>query len=196
MLDGMSEPAARRATYDDLLALPNHVVGEIVNGELVVSPRPATPHAHAASILGMDIGSPFQRGRGGPGGWWILYEPELHFGGDVLVPDLAGWQHKRMPVMPRLPYLEIVPDWICEVVSPSTARLDRTAKLPIYARVRVDFAWLVDPDARTLEVFRREADRWLLSSTHAGEEKVRAEPFDAVELDLGALWLAGDTPVE
>ncbi len=185
----MSQTAPKRATYDDLLALPDHVVGEIVKSELHVSPRPTIPHAHVASTLGMDIGSSFQRGKGGPGGWWILFEPELHLGSDVLVPDLAGWRRERMPVVPRAPFLELAPDWICEVISPSSARLDRTGKLPVYARAGVDFAWLLDPDARTLEVFRREGDRWLLLSTHAGAEVVRAEPFAALELELGALWL-------
>ena len=185
----MSETVSPPATYADILALPDHVVGEIIGGELHVSPRPATPHAHVASTLGMDIGSSFQRGRGGPGGWWVLDEPELHFGDDVLVPDLAGWRREHMPVVPRAPFIELAPDWVCEVISPSTAMLDRSAKLPIYARAGVGNAWLVDPDARTLEVFRRDGEHWLLVSTHAGEQQVRAEPFAAVQLELGALWL-------
>jgi Uma2 family endonuclease len=185
----MSQTASKSATYADLMALPDHVVGEILGGELHSSPRPATPHAHVASTLGMDIGSTFQRGRGGPGGWWILDEPELHLDSDILVPDLAGWRRERMPALPRAPYLELAPDWVCEVVSPSTARLDRTGKLPIYARSGVAHAWLLDPDARTLEVFRRSGEHWVLLSTHSGEQHVRAEPFEAVELELGALWL-------
>lgn len=181
--------AERRATYEDLLAVPDHLVAEIVGGVLHASPRPASRHAHAASTLGMDVGSPFQRGRGGPGGWWLLDEPELHFGADVLVPDLAGWRRERMPAVPDTPYFELSPDWICEVVSPSTGRLDRTGKMPVYAREGVAFAWIVDPLQRTLEVFRLRDGQWVLISTHAEEEQVRAEPFHEVELELGALWL-------
>jgi len=185
----MAESVAKRATYEDLLQVPDPLVAEIVNGVLYTSPRPASPHAHAASGLGIDLGGPFHRGRGGPGGWWILDEPELHLGEDVLVPDLAGWRRERMPSVPNVPYFELAPDWICEVVSPSTGRLDRTAKMPIYARAAVSHAWLVDPLQRTLEVYELVAERWTLLSTHAGDETVRTRPFEAVELDLRGLWL-------
>lgn len=187
-------PARRSATYEDLLEVPEPLVAELVDGEVVASPRPASPHAHAASVLGMDLGSAFQRGRGGPGGWWILYEPELHLGTDVLVPDLAGWRRSRMPEVPDTPYFAMSPDWVCEVVSPSTMRLDRVRKRPIYAREAVAHAWLVDPLARSLEVFRRQGEHWVLISTHADDERVRAEPFDEVELELGALWIAATAP--
>lgn len=188
------DPAKKRgATYEDLLAVPEPWVAELVSGVLYTNPRPASPHAHAASTLGMDIGSPFQRGRGGPGGWWIVFEPELHLGADVMVPDLAGWRRQRMPSMPNVPYFELAPDWICEVVSPSTGRLDRTAKMPAYARERVGYAWIVDPLQQTLEVFRQGDGQWVLIATHAGSERVRAEPFDAVELELDALWLTDST---
>ena len=188
------EPAQRRATYADLLEVPEHLVAEIVAGHLYASPRPSSPHAHAASTLGMDIGSPFHRGRGGPGGWWILDEPELHLGEDVLVPDLAGWRRERMPAVPNAPYFTLAPDWVCEVISPSTGRLDRTGKMPAYAREEVAYAWLVDPLQRTLEVFRLTEGKWLLIATHAESVVVRAEPFEAVELDLGALWLSPAEP--
>ena len=185
----MAEPARRRATYDDIVALPEHVVGEIVDGDLVVSPRPAARHANAAGAVHFDLTGPFQRGRGGPGGWWFLFEPELHLGADVLVPDLAGWRRERFPAIPDVPYFTLAPDWVCEVLSPSTAALDRARKLPIYARAQIAHAWLVDPAARTLEVFRRDGERWLLAAVHSGNVSVRAEPFDAVAIDLGALWL-------
>jgi Uma2 family endonuclease len=187
------KPAAahRPATYADLLALPENMVGEIVDGELYASPRPASPHARASSLLGGDLIGPFDRGRGGPGGWVILDEPELHIGGQVMVPDMAGWRRERMPVMPDAPFFEMAPDWLCEVLSPSTAVLDRRRKLPHYARTGVQHVWIVDPIAKMLEIYRLAAGEvagWRLVVTFSGDEKVRAEPFDAIELDLGALW--------
>ena len=176
-----------RASYDDLLGVPDNFVAEIVDGELHTSPRPASPHAVAATGLDHQL-SPFDRGRGGPGGWWILFEPELHLGEDVLVPDLAGWRRERMPTVPSVAFFTLVPDWVCEVVSPGTGRLDRVKKLPAYARAAVPHAWIVDPEARTLEVLRRQGEGWLLAATHGGDEIVRAEPFGAIELDLLALW--------
>ncbi|HEY3356278.1 MAG TPA: Uma2 family endonuclease [Polyangia bacterium] len=184
----MRDPPRRRATYDDLLRLPEHVVGEIIDGELIVSPRPAPRHAQAASVLGGDLGPPFHRGRGGPGGWWILDEPELHFGDQVLVPDLAGWRRARLPALPETAYFEVAPDWVCEVISPSTTTVDRARKLPIYAHERVGHIWLVDPLARSLEVFRWTEAGWLLAAVHHDDEQVRAEPFAAVELEIGGWW--------
>jgi len=184
-------PFDRPATYDDLVALPDNLVAEIVGGELHASPRPAPKHARAYAVLGRRIGGPFDDGVGGPGGWWILDEPELHLGRDVLVPDLAGWRRTRMPALPDTAYFSVSPDWICEILSPSTAQLDRAKKLAIYAREGVAHAWLVDPIARTLEVFRLENGRWLILATYAGSETVRAEPFDQIELDLGSLWTDG-----
>ncbi|MFL5304554.1 MAG: Uma2 family endonuclease [Polyangia bacterium] len=176
------------ATYADIEALPEHVVGEILDGELIVSPRPASPHAVAASQLGVDLAGPFGRQKGGPGGWVILDEPELHFGLNVIVPDLAGWRRERMPQVPSVPFFELPPDWLCEVVSPPTARIDRTRKMRHYARARVQHIWLVDPLATTLEVFRLDGDGWRLVDAYGGDAKVRPEPFDAVELDLTNLW--------
>ena len=131
---------------------------------------------------------PFDRGRSGPGGWRILSEPELHLGADILVPDVAGWRRERMPRLPEEAYFPLAPNWICEVVSPSTARMDRVKKLPIYAREGVSHAWLIDPIARTLEVLRLEGGRWMILSTWSGLTVVRAEPFDAIDLDLSLLW--------
>lgn len=187
----MSLPALTKqtATYADLASLPDHVVGEILGGELIASPRPASRHAVAASTLGMDIGGAFQRGRGGPGGWWIVYEPELHLGADVVVPDLAGWRRERLPEMPDVPAFVLAPDWVCEVVSASTARLDRVRKLPLYAREGIAHCWLVDPRQETLEVYRLTTGKWLLVATHERNERVRAEPFAELELELGALWI-------
>ena len=181
-------PTDRPATYDDLMEVPDIMVAEIVNGELHASPRPAPRHAQAGARLGVRIGGPFDDGLGGPGGWRILYEPELHLGRDVLVPDWAGWRRHRMPRLPETAYFALAPDWICEIVSPSTASLDRVKKLTVYAREQVSHAWLIDPIARTLEVFGLTGARWTILATHAGAEVVRAEPFAEVGLDLNALW--------
>jgi Uma2 family endonuclease len=179
----------RPATYADLAAVPDHLVAEIIDGNLHTTPRPAPRHADASSGLGGALRGPFDRGRGGPGGWRILDEPELHLGHDVLVPDLAGWRRDRLPRLPEEAYFTLPPDWLCEVVSPSTAALDRVKKLTIYARERVPHAWLVDPLARTLEVLRLESGRWTIVGTFAGADPgVRAEPFDALDLDLTLLW--------
>ncbi|WP_375767624.1 Uma2 family endonuclease [Archangium gephyra] len=175
-----------RATYADLEALPEHVVGELIDGELYASPRPASPHTVAASVLGGRLVVAFHRG--GPGGWVVLDEPELHLGQDVLVPDLAGWRRERMPRVPSTAAFTLAPDWVCEVLSPSTARLDRTAKLPVYAREGIRHVWFVEPVARTLEVFRLEGTHYSPLATHTGTARVRAEPFEALELELAALW--------
>lgn len=185
----MSTPVRRPATYKDLLQVPDLFVAEIVDGELYTSPRPAPRHAIGASELGADLVAAFSRGRGGPGGGWILDEPELHLGPDVVVPDLAGWRRGRLPAIPDAPpYFTLAPDWVCEVLSPSTYRLDRTKKLHIYGREGVRHAWLLHPGERTLEVRRLEAGRWAILGTYADDELVRAEPFEAVEIDLLPLW--------
>jgi Uma2 family endonuclease len=185
----MSTPATKPATYDDLLRLAPNMVGQIVHGVLHAHPRPAARHALVASTLGSDIGTPYQRGRGRPGGWWILDEPELHPGDHVLVPDLAAWRRERMPEVPDVAWFDLAPDWVCEVLLPSTARLDRIEKLPIYAQAGVNFVWLVDPAARTLEVYRRDGAFWVLIGSHADDARVHAVPFDAIEIELDALWL-------
>jgi Uma2 family endonuclease len=183
-----ADPARRQAGYDDVLRAPEHLVAEVLNGELYTSPRPAGPHAEAASVLGMDLGSAFHRGRGGPGGWIILDEPELHFGRDILVPDLAGWLRARLPNVPAAPFIELAPDWACEVISPGSARIDRERKLPIYARERVSHVWLVDPLERMVEVYRLDGESYRLVVTRGGNDRVRLEPFAEFELELVALW--------
>jgi len=178
-----------RATYEDLVAAPDNLVAEIIDGDLHVSPRPAMRHSLVTTELIGALGNAFHRGAGGPGGWWILVEPELHFGHDVVVPDLAGWRRDRLPEVPDEPWMSLAPDWVCEVASPSTERIDRVNKLPIYARAGVAHTWLVNPTNRTLEIFRRGDSAWTLVAVHGADEVVRAEPFDAIELDLGALWI-------
>jgi len=189
----MTSPAQRSATYQDVLDAPEHMVAELIGGDLFLQPRPAKPHAEAASVLGMLIGPPFRLGRGGPGGWWIQYEPELHLGDHVLVPDLAGWRRAEMPDLDlsQAFYTE-APTWVAEVLSPSTMGLDRVRKLPLYGTHGVRYAWLIDPTAKTLEVFARRDDHWTLTSTYEAPGALRAEPFEAVELDLGDMWIGPD----
>jgi len=194
-MDASVAPVAdpkRKPTYDDVLAAPEHQVAEILDGELFLSPRPAFPHACASSTLGGAISSSFHGPPGTdgrPGGWWIIDEPELHFGDDVVVPDIAGWRREHVPRMPGAAWSALAPDWLCETLSPSTARIDRTRKLAIYAREDVRHAWLVDPLARTLEVLALEGGRWVIAETHGGNDVVRAVPFAAVEIELARLWL-------
>ncbi|MCL2779188.1 MAG: Uma2 family endonuclease [Polyangiaceae bacterium] len=178
-----------RATYDDLVRVPSPLVAEIVNGVLYTNPRPASPHARSSSALEVRIGGPFDLGPGGPGGWFILFEPEFHFGEDVVVPDIAGWRRERMPKVPAVAFFTLAPDWVCEVLSPSTEKLDRTGKMDVYAREGVRHLWFVDPIARTLEVHRLQNGLWLRVATYCDDAKVRAEPFDAIELELAALWI-------
>jgi Uma2 family endonuclease len=186
-----ASPARRKATYADLEKAPEHLVAEILDGELVVTPRPASPHAFAASTIGMDVGGAHQGPAGGgrgPGGWWILYEPELHLGSHVLVPDLAGWRLARMPAFPHTAAFDLAPDWVCEVVSPTTSRIDRVRKMPICAEAGVGHVWLVDPLARLLEVFKLEGGRWVVAAAHGDAGRVRLEPFEGIELELARFW--------
>jgi Uma2 family endonuclease len=187
----MNEHAAgsrRPATYQDVLDAPPNMVAELIRGALHLHPRPAFPHAYASSALGGEIVSPFQKGRGGPGGWWILDEPELHLGPDVLVPDLAGWRRERMPEFPDAPWSELAPDWVCEVLSPGTRRIDLTDKRRIYAASGVAHLWLVDPKARTLEAFALQGGAWVLVAALKDDEEVRVSPFEAIAFELSTLW--------
>jgi Uma2 family endonuclease len=185
----MTEAALRKATYDDILALPENLVGEILAGHLYTHPRPAPKHARAYSALGGNLWDPFDGGNDGPGGWWILDEPELHLGEDVIVPDLAGWRRERMPTLPETAWFELAPDWVCEILSPSTTRTDRALKMPIYAREGIPHLWLADPDARTLEVYNlQENGHWLLLTTLKEDDAVQQPPFDAISFPLDGLW--------
>jgi Uma2 family endonuclease len=179
----------KKFTYQDLLAVPEPLVAELIDGDLLTSPRPRPRHTNAASVLGGLLFDPFRRGIGGPGGWTILDEPELHLGEDVVVPDLAGWRRERFAAVdPEVVGIKVQPDWVCEVLSPSTARIDRARKLPLYARERVGHAWLLDPVAETLESSQLTNDHWTLLATYEGAAKARVVPFDAIELDLPLLW--------
>lgn len=180
----------RHALYDAYCAVPEHQRAEIIDGTLYVSPKLAPRHANAKTALGSELNSAFQRGRGGPGGWWILFEPELHLVAlEPMAPDLAGWRKERMPDLPETAFFTLAPDWICEVLSKSTEAVDRTKKLPIYAAHGVAHVWLIDPIARTLEVHTLGDDRrWRDVRIYEGDARVRAEPFAAIELDLAELW--------
>jgi Uma2 family endonuclease len=192
-----AEKAPRRATYADLEAVPANKVAELIGGVLHVMPRPAVKHARSSSVLGFEIGGRFDFGEGGPGGWWILDAPELHFPdpaspGDIeaLVPDLAGWRREHMPGLPDVAAFTVAPDWICEVLNKSTEDVDRDEKMPIYAREGVAHAWLIDPVGRTIEAYvLRSGRRWSVPQIFRGEDRVRLPPFDAVELELAALWM-------
>lgn len=184
----MSNLAVKQATYQDIIDLPENIVGEIINGRLETQPRPAPKHALAAGSIGDELISPFQKGRGGPGGWWILPEPECHLGPHVLVPDLAGWRKQRLPVLPETAWFDVVPDWVCEILSPSTARLDRAVKMPVYAQLGVTHLWLIDPLLQTLEAYQLHDSHWLLIETFADDQPVSIAPFSEHTFSLSDLW--------
>lgn len=189
------------ATYADLEAVPSNMVAELIGGELFVMPRPAPRHANAESAMVGELFQPFHRGKGGPGGWWILPEPELHFPDptgknpfDAMSPDVAGWRRERLPELPEEAYFTLPPDWICEVVSKSTEDEDRNKKMPAYAREGVRHAWLVEPIKRTLELYVLNRRRqWSEPQVFQGDARVRLPPFEAIELELAVFW-AGPPP--
>lgn len=183
------EPIIREpATYQDVLDAPATMVAELVAGRLHLQPRPASRHAMATSALGAMIGGPFGFDEDGPGGWWIIDEPELHLGQDVVVPDIAGWRRTRMPDYPDVNYFELAPDWVCEVLSPGTRQFDVVEKRAVYARAGVSDLWLVDPSAKTLEVFVLRDGAWLLAAALGDDQAVQIAPFDAISFPLAALW--------
>ena len=181
----------RRATYQDVLDVPPHMVAEVLDGTLHTQPRPASRHAWASSGLGARIGPPFNYGDGGPGGWWIVDEPELHLAEDILVPDLAGWRRERMPEYPDTAWFDMPPDWVCEVLSPGTRKIDLFAKRPIYAREGVTHLWFVDPLARGLEAFELRDGQWVLVASLKDDDAVNVPPFAAITFNLGDLWPDG-----
>lgn len=186
----MTQTARKRATYEDVLAADPRLVAQVLDGVLYTQPRPSLRHAQVTTELTSSLNPPFRHGRGGPGGWIFLIEPELHLGvePDILVPDLAAWRTSRMAEVPAEPYLALAPDWVAEVLSPSTARIDRGVKLPIYAREGVGHAWLLDPAAQTVEVLRLDGTGYRLVGTWGGRETARLEPFVDVMFELRLLW--------
>lgn len=184
----MLHPKPKPATYADLEALPPNVVGEIIYGALHAHPRPHSRHGGTALELGAELSNPFRRGRGGPGGWFFATEPELHLGPHVLVPDIAGWRTERLPRLPSTAYVEMPPDWLAEILSPSTQALDRTEKLAIYAQFGVKHCWYIDPVARTLEVLALANGKWVINSTFRDNATVAAPPFEVHSFALDVLW--------
>jgi len=183
-----TQSAKRTATYADIERLPANIVGEIIHGMLLTHPRPSPRHAATSSALGVGLGAPFQWGNGGPGGWVFLVEPELHLDGHVVVPDLAGWRRETLPMLPDTAWLDVPPDWLCEIVSPATERYDRGVKREIYAAAGVAYLWLLDPVAQILEAFVLTDGKWLLIATHSGADEGRVPPFEAIVLSLPRLW--------
>lgn len=184
----MTQPLRRAASYAEIEALPPNLVGEILFGELVTHPRPVPRHAVASSLLGAELAQAFQRGRGGPGGWVFMDEPELHLGPHVVVPDIAGWRRETLPVLPETAWIETPPDWVCEVLSPSTESYDRGPKRQIYAAAGVKHCWLVDPRPKLLEAFGLSDARWVLLAALRDEDVVCVPPFDAISFPLSDLW--------
>ncbi|MBI2837753.1 MAG: Uma2 family endonuclease [Acidobacteria bacterium] len=187
----MAEPARRAATYEDLIRLPEHLVGEIIDGDLYASPRPTPRHTVSSSGILIGVGGAFGGRAGGPpgpGGWWILDEPELHLGADVVVPDIGGWRRERMPKIPDEAFFSLAPDWVCEVISPSTEQIDRVRKKRVYARERVSHMWIVNPIAQTLEVLRLTGAFWQEIGVFSGNDAINAEPFEAVTLEMARWW--------
>lgn len=184
----MAEPARRAATYEDLLVVPEPLVAEILFGELVTHPRPAPRHARAAMRLGTILSTPYDLGINGPGGWVFLGEPELHLGEHVIVPDLAAWCHSRLPAPPDTAWIEVAPDWVCEVLSPSTERYDRGDKRLIYAEAGVPHVWHIDPVLRMLEAYELRDDKWLLLNVFSDDAQVAAVPFAECSFSLSQLW--------
>jgi len=186
------QPAHQPTLYEALEALPEGVTGEILNGQLHTQPRPSGPHGQVALDLAIRVGGPYGKGIGGPGGWWICPEPEVHFVRDieVAVPDLAGCRRERMPYLPEGHRFEVVPDWICEILSPSTKWKDLKDKIPLYASYGVRYAWLIDPTEYTLEVYQlgASAGAWVEVGRFADTDQVTAPPFKAVSFGLEVLW--------
>ena len=190
MLDEVSiVPLGRLATRDDLDALPAHIKGEILNGVLYTMPRPRPWHQLIGGTVYSGLAAPYGRGVGGPGGWWILPEPGIELlGSEEFAPDVAAWRKERMPELPIDETISLVPDWLCEVHSPSTRKYDRTKKRDFYAHIGVPHLWLLDPLNQELTALQLVDGRWSELGVYIGDERVRVEPFPLVEFNLVELW--------
>ncbi len=190
----MADSAKKIATYADIEALPPHVVGELLYGSLVTHPRPMLAHAKAQISLAYELEGPFHRGKGGPGGWIFLAEPQLRLGSHIAVPDIAGWRSERLVPFPKNASVDIAPDWICEILSDSTERYDRSEKRRIYGEQGVQYLWLLDPRSRVLECFTLVSKHWMLTHTFNISSPVSAPPFSEISFDLEPIFPPNDFP--
>ena len=190
----MSAIAAKQYTtdlYGQLLDLPENQVGEIIHDQLYVQPRPSWLHGQAEGSIIAGLHTLYRRDGGKTDGWWIIPEPEIHFRRDqeVLVPDIAGWRKARLPTPPKDHRCEVIPDWVCEILSPSTEQKDRTIKMPLYARYHIPFLWLVHPILKTVEVFMLHQEQWQSVGVFSGDTQIVMPPFDTITLDLALWWV-------
>ena len=185
-----TKPSRKPPTLADLDALPPGIVGEIIEGVLYTMTKPRMRHQRTGTGIGGDLRGPFDLGRGGPGGWWIVAEPGIELPNDTkeISPDVAGWRRERMPEMPGDEPIRIVPDWVCEILSKTTRRHDQLVKMPYYAKVGVTYAWVVDLDARVLTAYRLEGGAWRVIGAYSDETEARIEPFDVVPLHVADWW--------
>jgi Uma2 family endonuclease len=175
--------------YEQWLELPDNITGEIISGNLIASPRPGPKHANVSSSLNVKVGGPYHHGdSGGPGGWLILFEPEIHINDDIVVPDFAGWKRERLSSPPDEPYFSVVPDWVCEILSPGSVKIDRVVKQQLYLNWSVNHYWIIDPILKSVEVLERSGAHWVIKGIYSENNKMRAVPFDSIEIDLSSLW--------
>lgn len=185
----MAEPLRRPASWQDILDAPEGLKAEVIAGELLLHPRPRLEHGRSQAILSSHLSPPFDLGNGGPGGWWIVVEPDVLFGEhDIVSPDLAGWRRSTLPELPNEQPISTPPDWVCEVISPTSARRDRITKTSLYLTGGVSYYWLIDPELRSLEALRADGGRWTLLGAWTDGHHVAVPPFEAVELDVGSLF--------
>jgi Uma2 family endonuclease len=185
-----TKPRTSPPTLADLDALPPGIIGEIIEGVLYTMTKPRARHQRTGLEIGSGLLGPFDHGRGGPGGWWIVTEPGIELPSTPEIsPDVAGWRRERMADLPVDEPIRVVPDWVCEILSPTTRRHDMLRKLPYYAKIGVPFMWLVDIEARVLTVHRLDGDTWRVIGTYSDETEARIEPFDAVPLSIADWWL-------
>ncbi len=191
----MAEPIRRPAGWEDILAAPGDVKAEVLGGDLILHPRPLAPHGLTQAALTGELSRPYYRGIGGPGGWWFVIEPDVAFGAhDIVAPDLAGWRRERMPVLATERPVLLAPDWVCEVVSPSSARRDRIHKAGLYLSGGVPYYWLLDEGLRSLEAFEAQAGRWVRLGAWTDGDTASVPPFEAVQLEIACLFAVPPQP--
>ncbi len=207
----MTEPARKVYTYEDILALDEKLHAELLDGMIYIdgvplgsvvptvgmAPAQLPRHAKSQRVLGKIIGGPFDddHGDGGPGGWWIFIEVDVLLASGTVRPDLSGWRRERLP-QPDVRPIATRPDWVCEIISPTSIRQDRVAKRRAYAKAGIPHYWIVDPDARTLEALELQSDRWLEVGTWSEGDVARIAPFEPVEVPVGRLFLPPETRPE